>query len=835
MACMTRGVSIRERAADVHGRRGAGVVLVLGAALAGLAGLAAAPGCSDYGPVTLASPNDGGPLGTQLGRGVGAACSNGEPCRNGLVCKDAACAPGRVLDDGAACVISAECKEGLHCSGDHRCRPSGRAAATEPCTSEADCASGNRCNPVGLTAECAAEGPGDIGADCTTGASCYGGLLCVAGKCAQAPETKGTAPLAIPTWTGVACEPEDDAPARAHFRVPRGDASADGADGDWFRLPFPNDVRKDGARLVLTGFPTPGAEVLGFDLVDRWRAWAEQNAGGFSPWTSVTLRFGGPVDFETLKGKEVLRFVDLTAGTDVGFAWGATSARSPYLCGSSVTVRPGAPLAPGHTFAVLVSGAAQAKGGGPIAAPDDFRALVAGADPGGVLAKPWAAYAPLRAWAAAKGVDLASTLVGTVFTTSSPRALVRKTAEFVAGQASDAPFEGWVKCGVGPSPCPGAAGDRACPAAADPQFDELHALVTLPVLQKGTAPFRAAADDGDVVLGADGSPTALGTQKVCVSLSVPKAVMPAGGWPLVLYAHDTGDHFRSHVARGLAKRFANADAGAANVAVLGFDQVGHGTRKQGGVSVFAATMPTWSPGAMRGVTIQGVADVFGLVRAAQAVQLTAGASPTSNAIRFSKTILFGHGQGATAVALAATEATSAGVILAGHGGSFLDAVPVRTRPASFAGVAPLTLGEAPLTSGSPVLSLLQTALDPVDPLQYAGPLLTSVAGVRHVFMVSGVGDAVWPAASQSAYALAAGLAVAAPAQPVSGADVIGPATLPIPAGGNSAGGTVTAVIRQYVPGSGDGHDVVFTSSDAVTDVDRFVADVARGVVPKIGR
>ncbi len=798
-----------------------------------LASALGAPGCGDYGPVTLAEPPDAGALGARAGRGVGAACSAGEPCRPGLACVSGVCAPGRSLEEGAACLISAECKEGLHCGADRKCRPSGRAATGDTCTSEADCASGTRCNPVGLSAECAAEGTTDVGGACKTSAECFGGLLCGSGTCATPPESKATMPLALPSFAGVACEDETNASPRAHFRVPRGTE-----DGDFFRLPFPNDVRRKAGRLVLAGFPTPGADVLGFDLVDRWRAFVEANVDGFSPYSSVVLRFAGPIDFETFKGQGTIRFVDLTANADVGFSWSSTTGRTPYVCGTSMTLRPtiGEPLAQGHTFAVLVSNAAKAKGGGAIEVSPDLRALVSAGDPGAPLSEAWATWSPLRAWAGPAAYDLGALVSATVFTTSKAGDLVEKTAALVASSPPPQ-VTSWVKCGSAPSPCADATLDRACPAAEDPGFDELHALVSLPMLQTGAPPYRASPTDGDLVLGADGTPAVQTRANVCLSLTIPKgAVMPAGGWPLVVYAHDTGDSFRSHVTRGLAKRFAAADAGAAAVAVLGFDQVGHGTRRPAGLSSIASAIPTWSPGAMRGSSMQAAADVLAMVRLARTLDVPAGASPTSNPFRFGPTILMGHGQGAAAVAASAPRTDVEAVVLAGHGGSFLDLVPTKRRAVDFASVAPVVLGESPLAASSPVLTLFQTAVDATDPLSHAAALAVSgTTPKRHALMVHGLSDSHSPAASQIAYALAAGLAVAAPPSDVTGSEPIRATTVPLPAGGNVASGAYTALVRQYTAPGEDGHVVVFRDADAVKDVDGFVADVARGVVPTVGR
>src|SRR5205814_9949155 len=113
-----------------------------------------------------------------------------------------------------------------------------------------------------------------------------------------------------------------------------------------------------------------------------------------------------------------------------------------------------------------------------------------------------------------------STLVNAaVFTVGHPEREFANVQQVV--QALPAPTAtGWVKCRAGaPSPCPDATGDRACPATPDPAFDELHALVSLPILQSGTAPYLAPPD-GHID---QASPKVVRMENVCLSLTVPKA------------------------------------------------------------------------------------------------------------------------------------------------------------------------------------------------------------------------------------------------------------------------------------------------------------------------
>ncbi len=796
---------------------------------------ATAGGCGDYGPVTLASdPNDGGEV---RARGVNEACDDASRCRTGLVCKDAKCAPGRSLDEGASCVISGECKDGLYCGPMRKCARGGRKAAGESCGSEAECGAALRCNAVGLSAECQPEGAADVSAACKIGSDCFGGLLCAGGKCVAPPATTGAPPVAVSSFAGVACQDDASPTVKAYFRVPRGKD-----DGDFFRLPFPNDVRKKGGKVDLSGFPTPGADVLGYDLVDRWARYVEETATGFSAYPTIVMRFSATPDLATLKAAGVLRMVDITTpgGSDIGFGWSATSTKTKYVCANAITARPapGIPLEAGHTYTLFVTNGAKGPGGAAIEVAADLKALVGAADPGAPLSQGWASYAPLRAWAAAASVDLGTIVNATVFTVGKHADVMGKVAAAVdAGPAPAA--SGWIKCGGAvPSPCPQLDGTRAC-GAVDPAFDELHALVTLTNFQKGTAPYRTPATDGDVVLDPSGTPTAQGSSQVCLLLTVPKnGAMPAQGWPLAIHSHGTGGNFRSAITDGLAKRFAAADGGAAKIAVLAIDQVAHGTRR-GGTTARPEQLwfVTSNPRAMRGYQLQAAADVLSLVRLAPSITFAAATSPTGADIKLGDVILVGHGQGANAVALAAPRAPALvkGVVMGGIGASFVDTVPGKKNPVDFLSVAPAILGEITVTKTHPVLGMFQNALDQVDPLDHATLLATAPpVQARHAFAVYGRSDSFTPEPTQSAYTFAAALGIAQPPQSVGSPDNIGEPVIPVPAGGNFAT-DITAIVRQYDKGSYDGHLVMFQNDDAARDIERFVADVATGKIPMVGR
>src|SRR5204863_4829258 len=96
----------------------------------------------------------------------------------------------------------------------------------------------------------------------------------------------------------------------------------------------------------------------------------------------------------------------------------------------------------------------------------------------------------------------------------------------------------------GTSPCPDVTGTRAC-GNGTVDYDEYHALVSVPIFQKGTAPYLDAGGDID-------SSHVLRTEKVCAALTVPKKAAPAAGFPVAVFAHGTGGNFRDHVRNEVA-------------------------------------------------------------------------------------------------------------------------------------------------------------------------------------------------------------------------------------------------------------------------------------------
>jgi hypothetical protein len=799
------------------------------------------------GPGGEGSGHEGGAGSIPMGQGVGQECSEDSPCRDGLFCNaQDACEPAGDKTPGDACVISAECSDG-QCVG-RQCSPAGEGAAGEGCASDADCGAGLRCNVVGLGLVCAPEGEGDVGADCGIAPDCLGGLTCLAERCAVPPP--GSPPFG-PRWPGVECDPPVEEGVKAYFEVP----GAEGADEkDFFRLPFPTDVRRADGKLDLTGFPTPGADLLGVDAVQLYVDAISENDTAWGAYPTVIFRFSGSFDFDTF-GRDALQFVDVTDpenGRNVGWRRFYTDARTNYVCDNFVAVQPpfGQPLEPGHTYAVFIlsevgSGASAVtllgRGDGePVVASENMTAVLKAAAPtDAALAAAHESFAPLRAYLAAENQPVANVLTASVFTVGDIRAPMADVAEAVA-DASAPTAAGWVKCGgAQPSPCPQAEAERAC--GEDPAgYDEYHALLTIPVFQQGTAPYLTPADGGNIDTS---MPRA---QQVCMSITVPEGAPPAAGWPAVVHAHGTGGSFRSHVRDEVAGVLAGATP---QFAVVGIDQVVHGPRR--GASTASPNdlfFNFLNPAAARGNPLQGAADQLSVARFLKTLDVTAGVT-TGGAIKIdgTKLFFFGHSQGSTEGSLMLPFGDDyKAAVLSGNGASLREALRTKTQPVDITAALPLVLQDPLMTDADlgpgvtlyhPVLSLLQQWIDPADPLSFAAVIGDPLSGHlgKHVFQTFGLEDSYSPPDTMATFAIAAGLTQVTPHASAGDDAYTDGLPDPVDVGYQAAGAGMTQGMRQYASSSSDGHFVVFDVPAANDDMVLFFTGAAGTMAPVIGQ
>jgi len=878
--------------------------------LVSVAALALTAGCGlfdgDDGPIggddddDMMVVRDGGPEGVD-GVSRGEPCGEDRRCRTGLVC-ETTCEPPGNRPEGASCQQTGDCEDGLWCTALRTCEAAGDGEDGDDCGGTAECAAGLVCVPeVDLGRRCRPAGDTDLGFFCETTLDCYAGLACLpsptdgAFRCLEPPETLGAPcesnaecmgllclpdpadpdedvcrgpgdgplgepPLFPPTWAGADCPDPVDGETVAHFRVPR---SGDD-DEDFYRLPYPNDIRRRESGLDLSGHPSPGT-VLPIDLVGRYVETAEQDLDGFAVNAAVWFRFSAPVALDSLRDPDAgnaprLRLVDLDdpGAPDEPIQWLWTSGSvTRYVCNEWVGVRTrsGRPLREGRTYAVIVERGVTTQDEPPVPfeRASDFEAMLAGDPPTGdaPLADAWTAYAPLRSWIADAGEDAGRILNAAVFTTQTFSDDVPAMRAAIADADPPAPSD-LTLCGSGvTSPC-AVAGERDCLPARD-EMDVVHGRLDLPQFQEGTLPFED--EGGAIARDAESRPEVVRRDDVCFALTVPKGVeAPETGWPLVVYLHGTGGGIQSAQGSGYAQALAAPEEGQGPpAATLTIDLPMHGDRRGGSTRPPKDLFFNYvNPRASRDSVLQGTADFFSVVRAATVFDVDAAASPTGGPLRFDpdRIVLFAHSQGATHGALAIPhEPGIRAAILSGVGGDLTQALLHKRAPVDVAALLPLGLLDASREDGRlrvgafhPALGLFQTVMERTDPVNYAGLYRPpGVADGRHVFMTYGLGDTFTPVETQDAFARAGFLTIV---RQCDGADCDALVSLPPllerdpPLASNvdfGAAGQRTVGLRQYEPPDGvDGHFVAWRNGTGLTDTLRFLRDALGGDAPRIG-
>jgi predicted esterase len=837
--------------------------------------------------------------------GIDGRCAADGDCRAPLVCTNATCQPGGNVPEGGDCIVSGDCDGGLYCARG-TCAPAGDRAEGEVCTWTSECESGLVCALQGLVGVCSGGGSQDLGERCASAADCVPAMVCdpVAEVCAvdyPAPAGEvctnpgecnpdlgfhclgdpanpdqsrcgGLGPdgAPVPGWSGIACPGEEEGTFRVLFEV-------DNTSNDFFRLPFPNDIRIDADGTVdLTGFPEPPSSAVPVDLVGRYVDAIEAEQKGFGPNQTVFFRTsrwplfcalgcadsatppceagcmgqGEPapsvyaVDLGAVDGPTYAECAALAEGecltTDgcswqasgctwtrsfKGQAWQASTGDSRYICGPWIAVTPtfSAPWRANHTYAVILHRDVIGNDGQSQEQDADFAAMLADAAPGGSLQAAWEAYQPLRDWLCPDPPTCAG--APTYSGASDPRSGETVVAAHLGAAA--------VFTVRDPTLTLTALGDQvesttiAATSAVDctdptvlPCYDttgrpfvELQGEIDLPIFQAGDAPYLSSGG------GVADPPVESGRESVRFSLSVPRSARPADGWPVVVYAHGTGGSYQSHLADGTAALFATATVPAA---VLGIDQVAHGPRA-GGSSLGPDLLffNFGNPRAARGNVLQSAADQLSLLVAVGAVGTAVGESLDAG-----KLVFLGHSQGSTSGALAMARSSLTGaVVLSGAGGGLMTSLGQKRSPYDLPSVVRLAIADPFLGEFwiHPTISLLQGYLEDADPVNYGRhiavePLTGSAA--KHSLHVIGVDDTYTPNDTSRHLARRMSASFVAPVGFVASAETVSP-----PVAGNRASGTLTVVATVHEPeAANDGHFVLFEVAGAADRVAAFVSD-----------
>lgn len=599
----------------------------------------------------------------------------------------------------------------------------------------------------------------------------------------------------------------DDSSTSALFAVPG--VAAEG--GDFYDLPFPNDLRRtESGALDLSAFPTNA-------LLLQQMTVAASELDGFGLNSAMYARFDGALDPASLP--TAWTSTDPTASVylvNVDPDSPERGARMPILAkfradgtqtlgGNHLVVRPypGFPLDEGTTYALVITTRVKSEGGGSISIAPEMAKLV-GKDSDPAIVRARAIYQPLLDLLDEAGDDdRGDVATAAVFTTQHATRFAEALRKGVA---------------AAPAPVPTDIAVKMSTSALTVFVGNYQA----PNFQAGDPPYKNAPT-GRITVNADGVATMQRMEPLRFSVVVPAGPVPSGGFPIAIYSHGTGGDYLSGFDDGTAGRLA-----AEGIATISMDQVLHGPRNPGGNpeldffnfgNVYAA----------RDNALQGFADGFSQVRLARALSFDdAGRTITFD---MTKVFFFGHSQGGlTGPGFVAFEPTLKGAVLSGTAGLLYLNLLAKTKPLNIPALVETFVRDEPVDADNPSLALVQMWVDRSDPANYA-PLMVRKppAGVspRAIFQTEGFTDTYSPNVGIEAFATALGgdLVKEAATKPVEGLDLRERAVLDAPVTNNLNG--VTAVLAQYTQRQGsDGHFVVFDIPAAKQQAAKFLGTLA---------
>ncbi len=620
------------------------------------------------------------------------------------------------------------------------------------------------------------------------------------------------------------------APPHAVFVLPR-----DGAEGAFFDLPWPTNLRKtaDGD-IDVRDFPNPRHAVTVSDYIDaistHLTGWGLNGAAYFRFSTSVDPSSLPDTPTATIADGASVFLMDIDPDSpDLGtrhpcvvrYEDEATS----YWAAHTVAIRPvfGIPLAPARHYVAVVTKGVLPAAGGTFARDDDFAALADGMGGDATVRAARDTYGAALDALATAGVSRDDVLAIAPFTTQDPTADMKTARDWVMDHytAPDAMSSAWrfASHRGGYSLMTGRYGPS-------------------PIFQKGTSPYNTPGSGGIDFEG--GAPVVQDEIDLRFALTIPDGDMPAAGWPLVLYSDGTYGDYESFVNNGEAQELSSV-----GLAVISIDSVFNGERNPTGGDSGALLFNFANPLAARDNLIQSALDEVQLARFAKRVQIPAATLPPAadgSLIHFDPARIYylGHSQGSLngALFLAVDDQTKGG-LLSGAAGTFALAILYKTEPYVLIDFVALLLN---LPGGSvsaltaehfgpehPATTLFATWLEASDPVNYASLWFASPRpgfAPKSILQTEGLRDTEAPPLGIESLAAAAHIPIVKPiAQPIDALALEGIAPVDAPVSGDVAGGAATAGLSQY---PADDHFAIFEDDAAKARVRTFFQTLAAG-------
>jgi hypothetical protein len=608
----------------------------------------------------------------------------------------------------------------------------------------------------------------------------------------------------------------------------------------FYDAPFPSDdlVQPDGS-VAIGAYPNPDPVAL----VDQAKALVAGGARGFSETGGVYFSLTGAVDPGALPDMAT----SITPRASV-FLMGVTQSEAdggPFGAPDLLSLLPlqGTPLRPRTTYAAVVLRAAG------VAPSAEMASIAGGARPS---AMPQAAFDEYRAALsslAQAGVDAGDIAGLAVFTTDDPTAQLGAVYHDMLSKPLPQPDSPFHQTDLLPTYC------------------VYEATIPMPDYQAGSPPYTFSDGGGAWAFDASGKPVQQRTEEAGVVVTIPRAPMPSGGWPVVHFLRTGGGGDRPLVDRGPQATAGGppitpgtgpalyfAEAGFAGASVDGPHE---GLRNLTNDNEDFLMFNVFNPPALRDNVRESAAEYALFARVLASLQIDVSDCPgTTSPARFDATRmgLMGHSMGATIAPLTLSlEPMYRVAVLSGAGASWIENIVWKQQPLDLAPAFELflhyTQRERTLTENDAALTLLQWAEEPADPLVYTRALVAEPPPgqpARHVLMEQGIVDHYIMPPIANATSLSLGLDLAgAPLDATSaeltadGAPTLeselpfsGRAQIPLPASGNRSG--VTAVVVQH-PSDGieDGHEIVFQTDPPKREYRCFLQTWAAGATPLV--